>query len=87
MTIFKLLTEMEHQLDRSLLFQDPPSKGQFEVMVARWIAELRVAERTVDDRYEEGVYDGRKECDSEIAELREALAFLDEKIRQIKEML
>lgn len=86
MGIQRLLIEMEHQLDRSVLYQDPPSKAHFEVMVAHWISELRN-----DDTYQQGVEAGLVEAcldhEGDLSELRAALADAEARIRQAKEIL
>lgn len=80
----ELIREMEHELDRSKLFNDPMSKATLEVSLARWISRLKDIE---DELLEKGAAESCLIHDSDIAELRASVVDYEERIRQVKEIL
>lgn len=83
-----VIQELEHELDRSVLYNDPMPKGTLEVSLRKWISELQDAEADMAEEAEKrGSVMACLDHDAEIKSLREAVATLEEKIRQAKEIL
>ena len=87
MTIDNLIKDLTYYFERSYLEQDSPSKDAFEALTRHWMDAARNIQLTHESELEEAVFDTRREKESELQEMREALAHLEEKVRQVKEIL
>lgn len=83
----KIIHEIEHELDRSKLYGDPPSKELFERLAYGWSRYLHFVADEIEAHCAEQVKTATFEQETEIRELREAIADLEERVRQVKEIL
>lgn len=78
-----LITELECNLDRSTLYNDPLQGPSLDAALRKWIDDLNEIQHTIDTEWEHKDLGSQAEID----ELREALADAESRISQAKEIL